>query len=187
MLAAAGQSATTPSWAGSTVSSYVARAASRADWWGWVCDRAPGSTGLVSRTGVDFGELWVWLDGTLTKGVAVCPAVRAPRARRLHVAFASQAAQGRSARGMCWRSRCWVGCPGGIGDDNLRAAVDRILGGPRSSGGISGSSRWVATMGSTRSSASPASVARMTRVGWRATCGRLGRSSPGPDSWSWRR
>jgi len=43
------------------------------------------------------------------------------------VAFASQAAQGRSARGMCWRSRCWVGCPGGIGDDNLRAAVDRIL------------------------------------------------------------
>jgi hypothetical protein len=126
-----------------------------ADWWGWVCDRAAGSTGLVSRPGVDFGELWVWLDGTLTKGVAGCPAVRAPRARRLQVAFASQAAQGRSARGMCWRSRCWVGCPGGIGDDNLRDRVDRILGGPRPGWRTSGSSRWVATMGSTCSCCQP--------------------------------
>ena len=41
--------ATAPSWAGSTVSSYVGRAASRADWWGWVCDRAAGPPGIPGR------------------------------------------------------------------------------------------------------------------------------------------
>ena len=108
----------------STVSSYVAELR-RELTGGVVCVTVPQVHRVGEEAEVDFGELWVWLDGTLTK-VWLFVLRLSASARRSMWRLPARPPR-RSSRGMCWRSRCWVGCPGGIGDDNLRAAVDRIL------------------------------------------------------------
>lgn len=136
----------------STVSSYVAQL--RRELTGGVaCVTVPQVHPAGEEAEVDFGELWVWLDGTLTK-VWLFVLRLSASGKAFHMAFASQAAQGRSSRGMCWRSRRWVGCRGGSA---TTTCVPRLTGSCRAATGwrTSGSSRCAATMGSTRSCCQP--------------------------------
>jgi hypothetical protein len=74
---------------------------------------------------VDFGELWVWLDGTLTK-VWLFVLRLSASGKAVHVAFASQAAEA-FLEGHVLAFQALGGVPRRIRYDNLRAAVDRIL------------------------------------------------------------
>jgi transposase len=148
----------------STVSGYVAQL--RRELTGGVaCVTVPQVHPAGEEAEVDFGELWVWLEGTLTK-VWLFVLRLSASGKAFHVAFASQAAQA-FLEGHVLAFQALGGVPQRIRYDNLRAAVDRILQGPGTGWRTSGSSRCAATTGSIPSSASRVGAARTRRVGWR--------------------
>jgi transposase len=108
----------------STVSKYVAEL--RRELAGGVaCVTVPQVHPAGEEAEVDFGELWVWLDGTLTK-VWLFVLRLSASGKAVHVAFASQAAEA-FLEGHVLAFRALGGVPRRIRYDNLRAAVDRIL------------------------------------------------------------
>jgi transposase len=108
----------------STVSSYVAQL--RRDLTGGVaCVTVPQDHRVGEEAEVDFGELWVWLEGTLTK-VWLFVLRLSASGKAFHVAFASQAAEA-FLEGHVLAFQTLDGVPRRIRYDNLRAAVDRIL------------------------------------------------------------
>jgi transposase len=108
----------------STVSSYVAEL--RRELTGGVaCVTVPQVHRVGEEAEVDFGELWVWLDGTLTK-VWLFVLRLSASGKAFHVAFASQAAEA-FLQGHVLAFQGLGGVPRRIRYDNLRAAVDRIL------------------------------------------------------------
>jgi hypothetical protein len=108
----------------STVSSYVAEL--RRELTGGVaCVTVPQVHRVGEEAEVDFGELWVWLDGTLTK-VWLLSCGPGASGKGFHVAFASQAAEA-FHQGHVLAFQVLGGVPRRIRYDNLRAAVDRIL------------------------------------------------------------
>ena len=109
----------------STVSSYVAQLRRELSG-GVACVTVPQVHRPGEEAEVDFGELWVWLDGTLDEGVAVRAAPERVGQRRSMWRSPARPPR-RSWRATCWRSRRLGGVPRRIRYDNLRAAVDRIL------------------------------------------------------------
>ena len=147
----------------STVSGYVAQLRRELSG-GVACVTVPQVHPPGEEAEVDFGELWVWLEGTLTK-VWLFVLRLSASGRAFHVAFASQAAEA-FLEGHVLAFQALGGVPGGSATTTC---------GPRSTGSCraatgwrtSGSSRCAATTGSIPSSASPAGAARTRRAGWR--------------------
>jgi transposase len=108
----------------STVSSYVAQLR-RELTGGIACVTVPQVHRIGEEAEVDFGELWVWLDGALTK-VWLFVLRLSASGKAFHVAFASQAAEA-FLEGHVQAFQALGGVPRRIRYDNLRAAVDRIL------------------------------------------------------------
>jgi transposase len=108
----------------STVSSYVAQL--RGELTGGVaCVTVPQVHPAGEEAEVDFGELWVWLDGTLTK-VWLFVLRLSASGKAFHMAFASQAAEA-FLEGHVLAFQALGGVPRRVRYDNLRAAVDRVL------------------------------------------------------------
>jgi transposase len=108
----------------STVSGYVAQLRRELSG-GVACVTVPQVHPPGEEAEVDFGELWVWLEGTLTK-VWMFVLRLSASGRAFHVAFASQAAEA-FLEGHVLAFQALGGVPRRIRYDNLRAAVDRIL------------------------------------------------------------
>jgi transposase len=108
----------------STVSGYVAQLRRELSG-GVACVTVPQVHPPGEEAEVDFGELWVWLEGTLTK-VWLFVVRLSASGRAFHVAFASQAAEA-FLEGHVLAFQALGGVPRRIRYDNLRAAVDRIL------------------------------------------------------------
>jgi transposase len=108
----------------STVSGYVAQLR-RELAGGIACVTVPQIHPAGEEAEVDFGELWVWLEGTLTK-VWLFVLRLSASGKAFHVAFASQAAEA-FLEGHVLAFQALGGVPRRIRYDNLRAAVDRIL------------------------------------------------------------
>jgi len=102
---------------------------------------------------VDFAELWVWLEGALTK-LWLFTMRLSCSGRAVHRAFATQA-QEAFLRATLRGSPTWAGCPTG---SVTTTSAPRWRGSSRAATAsrMSGSSRCAATTGSTRSFASPA-------------------------------
>jgi transposase len=126
-----------------------------------VQEHAPGA-----EAEIDFGEFFAWIAGEQVKLWLFIMRLSAS-GRSFVVAFAHQA-QEAFFEGHVLAFAHFGGVPfGQIRYDNLKPAVIRILKG-RTAPRTNGSPRCGRTTGSMRSSASPASKARMRRAGWRA-------------------
>jgi transposase len=108
----------------STVSGYVAQLRRELSG-GVACVTVPQVHRVGEEAEVDFGELWVWLDGTLTK-VWLFVLRLSSSGKAFHLAFATQAAEA-FLEGHLQAFQALGGVPRRIRYDNLRAAVDRIL------------------------------------------------------------
>ncbi len=114
---------------------------------------------------VDFGEIWCWLEGVLTKCSMFVMRLSAS-GKAVHRIYATQA-QEAFFDGHLEAFSAFQGVPRRVRYDNLKPAVARVLRG-RNRRRTSGSWPCAPTSGSTRSSASPASPAATRRAAWRA-------------------